>query len=89
MSGLFKPKMPAIPETPKAPTVDDAAQAEEDILRVRKRRGLASTFLVGGERQRTSAAAAALMGNGDGTSTGSSGSLGTRSVRVPPVGRER
>ena len=70
MSGLITPKMPKIPEVPKAPTVDDAAQAEDDILRLRKRRGLASTFLVGGERQRTSAAAAALMGTGDGRSLG-------------------
>lgn len=68
---LFRPKMPAIPETPKAPTVDDAVQAEEDIARLRKRRGLASTFLVG-QRQRTSAAAASLMGTGSGTSLGSS-----------------
>lgn len=73
MSGLLKPKLPAIPETPKAPTVDDAAQAEEDILRLRRRRGLASTFLVNSDRQRTSAAASALMGNGTGTATGSSG----------------
>lgn len=58
---LLRPKMPAIPETPKAPTVDDAIQAEEDIARLRKRRGLASTFLVG-QRQRASAAAASLMG---------------------------
>lgn len=72
---LFRPKMPAIPETPKAPTVDDAIQAEEDIARLRKRRGLASTFLVG-QRQRTSAAAASLMGTGSGTSLGSSGSGG-------------
>jgi hypothetical protein len=71
---LFRPKMPAIPETPKAPTVDDAVQAEEDIARLRKRRGLASTFLVGGDRQRTSAAAAALMGTGSGTALGASGS---------------
>ena len=69
---LLRPKMPAIPETPKAPTVDDAIQAEEDIARLRKRRGLASTFLVG-QRQRTSAAAASLMGTGSGTSLGSSG----------------
>lgn len=68
---LFRPKMPAIPETPKAPTVDDAVQAEEDIARLRRRRGLASTFLVG-QRQRTSAAAASLMGTGSGTSLGSS-----------------
>lgn len=68
---LFRPKMPAIPETPKAPTVDDAIQAEEDIARLRRRRGLASTFLVG-RRQRTSAAAASLMGTGSGTSLGSS-----------------
>lgn len=70
---MFRPKMPAIPETPKAPTVDDAVQVEEDIARLRKRRGLASTFLVG-QRQRTSAAAASLMGTGSGTSLGSSGS---------------
>ena len=72
---LFRPKMPAIPETPKAPTVDDAVQAEEDIARLRRRRGLASTFLVG-QRQHTSAAAASLMGTGSGTSLGSSGSGG-------------
>lgn len=71
---LFRPKMPAIPETPKAPTVDDAVQAEEDIARLRRRRGLASTFLVG-QRQRTSAAAS-LMGTGSGTSLGSSGTGG-------------
>lgn len=72
---LFRPKMPAIPETPKAPTVDDAVQAEEDIARLRRRRGLASTFLVG-QRQRTSAAASSLMGTGSGTSLGSSGGGG-------------
>lgn len=71
---LFSPKMPAIPETPKAPTVDDAAQAEADIVRLRKRRGLASTFLVG-QRQRTSAATA-LMGTGTGTALGSGGAGG-------------
>lgn len=71
---LFRPKMPEIPETPKAPTVDDAVQAEEDIARLRRRRGLASTFLVG-QRQRTSAAAS-LMGTGSGTSLGSSGGGG-------------
>ena len=64
---LFSPKAPRIPEPPKAPTVDTAAQAENDIMRLRKRRGLASTFLT---QPAASSAASALMGTGAGTSLG-------------------
>jgi hypothetical protein len=79
---LFRPKMPAIPEPAKAPTVDDAAQAEADIMRLRKRRGLASTFLVGREQRTRSPAADALMGTGTGTALGAtpSASAGARTV---------
>lgn len=66
---LFSPKTPSIPEPPKAPTVDSAAQAEADIMRLRKRRGLASTFLTQ-PGVKASPAASALMGTGTGTSLG-------------------
>ena len=67
MSGIFKPTMPTMPEPIKPPTVDDATQAEEDFNRLRRRRGLASTFLLG-KTQRGTSAADSLLGST--TSTG-------------------
>ena len=60
MSGLFSPSMPATPEPIKPPTTDDARQADEDMRKLRRRRGLASTFLTG---QRTRASSM-LLGAG-------------------------
>lgn len=62
MSGLFAPSKPAVPEPIKPPTTDDARQADEDIRKLRRRRGLASTFLTG---QRTRASSS-LLGAGSG-----------------------
>jgi len=60
MSGIFSPpKLPPTPEPIKPPTVDDARQAEEDMLKLRRRRGLASTFLAGKVRP---SAAGSLLG---------------------------
>lgn len=74
MSGLFsKPKMPAMPAPIPVPTTDDARQAEEDTLRLRRRRGLASTFLAG--RTARAGAAASLLGAGGGESMGTGRAL--------------
>lgn len=60
-AGIFsQPKMPAAKPLPVQPTVDDARQAEEDLARLRKRRGRASTFLAGTFGKPTSAAASML-----------------------------
>jgi hypothetical protein len=69
MSGIFsKPTMPTVPDPIRPPTTDDARQAEEDMLRLRRRRGLASTFLArGGSRM---GAAGSLLGSGGGSSGG-------------------
>ena len=75
MSGLFSPSMPATPEPIKPPTTDDARQADEDLKKLRRRKGLASTFLTG---QRTKAASS-LLGAGVGettTSTVDTGGIG-------------
>lgn len=72
MQALFSPpKMPALQPPPVAPTVDDTRQAEEDMMRLRRRRGLASTFLFG--RGKPSSSASAMLGAG----TSASPSLGT------------
>jgi hypothetical protein len=77
MSGLFSPKMPKPPEPVKPPTVDDTRQAEEDLNRLRRRRGRASTFLSGPMRGRPSAASM-LLGSGVSSAfTAYSGSTGT------------
>jgi hypothetical protein len=68
MTSLFSPKMPKAPEPVKPPTTDDTRQAEEDLMRLRRRRGRAATFL-GGMRGRPSAASM-LLGSGIGSATG-------------------
>jgi len=48
LGGLFgSPQPPAPQPMPVQPTVDDTRQAEEDIARLRRRRGRQSTFLTG------------------------------------------
>lgn len=78
MSGLFSPKMPAMPEPVKVPTTDDARQSEEDLMRLRKRRGLASTFLFNRPSGRPGSAGAASMllgaAAGDSAAGGAAGS---------------
>ncbi len=72
VTGLFQqPSMPAIPDPIKPPTVDDARQAEEDLLKLRRRRGRASTFLFG---RTPASASSALLGAAPPTSTASAGS---------------
>lgn len=78
MSGLFSPKMPAVPEPVKPPTTDDARQAEEDLTKLRRRRGRAATFLMS-QGDRTRGAAASLLGaaGGDAAPSPSDGGLKT------------
>lgn len=65
MSGILKrPKLPDMPAAIPQPTTDDARQAEEDVMRVRRRRGLASTFLAG--RTSRGSASSSLLGAGGG-----------------------
>lgn len=64
MSGLFSPKMPAVPEPVKPPTTDDARQAEEDLTKLRRRRGRAATFLMSQAGARNRGAASSLLGAG-------------------------
>lgn len=45
MSGLFKPKMPKIEPTAPPPTVDEAQVRRNELDRMRRRRGRASTIL--------------------------------------------
>lgn len=70
MSGLFSPSMPATPEPIKPPTTDDARQADEDIKKLRRRRGLASTFLTGQKAR----ASSMLLGAGSGDTMTAAGS---------------
>lgn len=65
MSQMFSaPKMPALPTTPMAPTMSDAAkdQSQSDILA--KRRGRATTLLTGpkGVTTQPTTAAKTLLG---------------------------
>jgi hypothetical protein len=75
MSGLFSPKTPKIPEPVKPPTEDDALQTEEQLSRLRRRRGLASTFLMG-RTSRAGAASQQLLGASGGGQSQSSGGAG-------------
>lgn len=77
MSGIFSPKAPKIPEPIKPPTIDDARQADEELMRLRKRRGLASTFLV---RQGPRRGAAAQLTEGAAVSMVNSNNGGARAV---------
>lgn len=47
MSGLFKPKMPAVQTPPPAPQVDQATINREAQDLARRRRGRAATVLAG------------------------------------------
>lgn len=81
--------MPAIPEPIKTPTVDDARQSEEDLLRLRRRRGRASTFLTG--QQRSAKASSQLLGasngapNLGGTATDAGGGMSRITKGTPSV----
>lgn len=68
MSGLFSPDIPATPEPIKPPTTDDARQAEEDLTKLRRRKGRASTFLFG-KTAKSGAASTALGAGSDGAVT--------------------
>lgn len=81
MSGLFG-KQPKVPQAPKVPTVDDARQAEEEVMKLRRKRGRASTFL-SQTAARTGLSAADRLG-----ATADSGSVAgaTSSVRSERTG---
>lgn len=75
MTALFSsPKMPAAVAPPPTPTVDDTRQAEEDLMRLRKRRGLASTFLFG--RSKPGRIASGILGAGASGTTDSAPAAG-------------
>lgn len=84
MSGIFsKPKLPAMPAPIPVPTTDDARQAEEDVMRLRRRRGLASTFLAG-RTMRAGSASASLLGQGGGETTGQARALPSKVAALNP-----
>lgn len=75
MKALFSPpSMPALQPPPPPPTIDDTKQAEEDLARLRKRRGLMSTFLFGTGKPTNSSAMLLGPGASGAPSTGGSGS---------------
>lgn len=48
LSGIANPKMPQIPETPAAPTIDDAQRNRSQQDRLRRRRGVLANIYGGG-----------------------------------------
>lgn len=73
MKALFgAPKMPEMAQPPAPPTIDNTRQAEEDLARLRRRRGLQSTFLFG--RGKPGApSAGAMLGSGERATMGGGG----------------
>ncbi len=71
-SGKATPLPEAAP-LPVQPTTDDALQAEQDIARLRKRRGRASTFLTGAFGKPS--AAAGMLGTAPGSAAEPAGNV--------------
>jgi len=76
------PKIQQVAPPPPPPTVDDTRQAEEDLARLRRRRGLSSTFLFGRGKPGATAANSMLgsgpVGTAGGGTTGGTGGGGGR-----------
>jgi hypothetical protein len=85
MSGLFSPKIPKAPEPVKPPTIDDTRQADEELMRLRRRKGLASTFLVS-QRPRRPGAWSQLTDMAGGAAAGAAASGGGGAGRATTGG---
>jgi hypothetical protein len=85
MSGLFSPKIPKAPEPVKPPTIDDTRQADEELMRLRRRRGRASTFLTS-QKARRAASASLLTPLTPSTGPGTQNGGGRASIPSGPTG---
>lgn len=85
MAGLFSPKVPKPPEPVKPPTIDDTRQADEELMRLRRRRGRASTFLAG-QQPRRAATASLLAPLTPSTGPGSESGGGRAMIPRGPTG---